>query len=269
MSQWGKTDNASNSVIWAPACVNRAANAANRDAMFGNNTVGAFVGNVVTGVYGASAAEVQYSRTNASVSFLRVTFPGSGYSANATVTITGNATGNATANSTGKISALNITAVGNSYSAAPTVTIAAPTPQSFNANTAVDAVNDFIAIASSPFTDNDQVTYTVAAGNTALTNLTSGSRYFVVSSNSTGIKLSTTRGGTAIDLTKGVTETGHSITGETATGIAITSSPAAVTAAGWVLRTGGTGGRAGRVQYETLVAMRNITGDAENVVLKG
>lgn len=32
--------------------------------------------------------------------------------------------------------------------------------------------------------------------------------------------------------------------------------------AGWVLRTVGTGGRAGRVQYETLVAGSSITGDA-------
>jgi hypothetical protein len=32
--------------------------------------------------------------------------------------------------------------------------------------------------------------------------------------------------------------------------------------AGWVLRTEGSGGRAGRVQYETLVAMSSITGDA-------
>jgi hypothetical protein len=31
--------------------------------------------------------------------------------------------------------------------------------------------------------------------------------------------------------------------------------------AGWVRRTVGTGGRAGRVQYETLVAMGSMTGD--------
>jgi hypothetical protein len=37
-------------------------------------------------------------------------------------------------------------------------------------------------------------------------------------------------------------------------------------ASGWVLRTEGSGGRAGRVQMETLVAMRSITGDAEDVV---
>jgi hypothetical protein len=35
--------------------------------------------------------------------------------------------------------------------------------------------------------------------------------------------------------------------------------------AGWVLRKVGTGGRAGRVTYETLVAMRSITSDAEDI----
>lgn len=36
-------------------------------------------------------------------------------------------------------------------------------------------------------------------------------------------------------------------------------------AAGWVLRTEGSGGRAGRVFSETLVAMKTISGDAEDV----
>lgn len=39
-----------------------------------------------------------------------------------------------------------------------------------------------------------------------------------------------------------------------------------ITHAGWVKRTVGTGGRAGRVTYETLVAMGSISGDAEDVV---
>jgi hypothetical protein len=34
-----------------------------------------------------------------------------------------------------------------------------------------------------------------------------------------------------------------------------------ITHTGWVRRTTGTGGRAGRVQYETLVAGGSITGD--------
>jgi hypothetical protein len=37
-----------------------------------------------------------------------------------------------------------------------------------------------------------------------------------------------------------------------------------ITSAGWVLQTTGSGGRAGRVSYETLVAMGTISGDAED-----
>lgn len=37
--------------------------------------------------------------------------------------------------------------------------------------------------------------------------------------------------------------------------------------AGWLKRTVGTGGRAGRVHFETLVAASSITGDAEDTVL--
>lgn len=38
--------------------------------------------------------------------------------------------------------------------------------------------------------------------------------------------------------------------------------------AGWVVRTEGTGGRAGRVSYETMVAMRSMSNDAEDDVFE-
>lgn len=43
-----------------------------------------------------------------------------------------------------------------------------------------------------------------------------------------------------------------------------TSATSGVAHAGWVLRTEGSGGRAGRVQYETLVAGGSITGDGSD-----
>ena len=39
----------------------------------------------------------------------------------------------------------------------------------------------------------------------------------------------------------------------------------AIPHAGWVIRKEGRGGRAGRIQYETLVAMSSITGDAGRI----
>lgn len=47
-----------------------------------------------------------------------------------------------------------------------------------------------------------------------------------------------------------------------------TAAEAAITHAGWVIRKEGTGGRAGRVQYETLVAMGSMQNDAEDAILK-
>ena len=60
------------------------------------------------------------------------------------------------------------------------------------------------------------------------------------------------------DLVDETTATGvANVGGGTDTG----ESPTGITHAGWIRRTVGTGGRAGRVQYETLVAMGSITGD--------
>ena len=72
--------------------------------------------------------------------------------------------------------------------------------------------------------------------------------------------------GSRITLTKGLTQTGHALTGVNATG-AFSIGGAKNTGlahAGWVLRTTGTGGRAGRVTTETLVAMGSMTSDGSD-----
>lgn len=357
MSQWGKSDAASNSVLWAPTGVNKAPTATNRNNLYGNVTPDAFITNTTKGMFAVDRTEASVGSGN--VAQLIITSAGSGYTANATVTITGgggaSATANAEANATGRIALLNITAAGSSYETNPTVAIAAPSAVTFNSNTAVykDATfnantgvngttefittstahgftngdkvqylvatgntalsgltnatsyfvisanttalklstaaggsavdiaasstsesghtlrrvgQGYITIASNVFQVNDYVTYTVASGNTALTGLTSGSKYYVVTSNSTTISVSATKGGSAIVLTPGVSQTGHSWTGETATGVAVVGGAQnkGVAHAGWVLRTVGSGGRAGRVQYETLVAMGSIATDGSD-----
>lgn len=279
MAQWGNTDDAANSVLWATAAVNLPANTTNQTALFGNTTVEAFNNNGVAmkkavGQFGLDATEIRVSG-NAAVQQYIITFAGSGYAANAAVTVA-NTTGGANtqaANSTatgGRVTAVTANVVISGYSAAPAVTIAAPGAQSFNANSAVTNATDAIAIstANSIFLAGDKVTYTVAAGNTALTNLASGTAYYIKTSNSTAVTLTTVPNGDTIDLTKGLTETGHSLTGETATAVAeLTETGYTKGAAhtGWVLRTVGTGGRAGRTQYETLVAFGgNFSTDASD-----
>lgn len=266
MAQWGNTDDAANSVLWATALVNLTPNTTNQTALFGNTTVGAFIANEAVGQFGLDATEIRVSG-NAAIAQYVITNPGSGYAANAAVTVANSSGGSNTtaANSTvttGRVTAVTANAVIAGYNTAlgaPTVTIAAPAAQTFNANSAVTDGTDAIAIASanSIFLPGDRVTYTVAAGNTALTNLTSGTTYFIKTSNTTAVTLAAVPNGPTIDLTKGLTETGHSLTGQTATAVAELTEVGYTKGAahtGWVMRTVGTGGRAGRVQYETLVA---------------
>lgn len=160
-----------------------------------------------------------------------VVLPGSGYTANATVTIsntgpTGSgAAANAQANSTGRIAAINITAVGSGYFVAPSIVISDPANTAFNANSAVSegpggGANSVITLSSAArFAANDQITYTVAAGNTAIGGLANGTTYFVEFANNTVVALKTTLAGSRITLTKGPTQTGHALKGQTATGL--------------------------------------------------
>lgn len=268
MSRWGNVDNAANSVLGAAAQVNLTPNTDNQTALFGNVTASAFIAGATVGQFGVDATEMGVS--NGSIVQYTITFAGSGYSANAAVTVSGNATANATASATGRISAVNVNTAGSGYTTIPTVTIAAPTAITFNALSAVSNTEDTIAItsANSRFLVNDRVTYTVAAGNTAIGGLANGTAYFIQAANTTTVKLAATRGGAAINLTASVSETGHSLTGETATAVAALSGARPAAHAGWVLRTVGTGGRAGRVQEETLVAMGSMSGDAEDTIMK-
>jgi hypothetical protein len=355
MSQWKMDDSAANSVNWAVAQFKTTPNTANRDAFYGNTTVDSFVTGATVGIFAVDATEIGV--TNGSIVSYTITNNGSGYRANAAVTVSGNATSNATANSIGRVSAVNNNTAGSSYTTKPTVSIAAPAAQTFNSNTALylDATfnsatgvanttefittasahgftngdivqyrtatgntaltgltnaasyvvryanttafilsanatsanldltaaatgetghtlrrvgQGFISIGTNVLQNGDKVTYTVNSGNTALTGLTSGALYYVVGANTTGVKLSATSGGDSIVLTPGVSEAGHSLTGETATAEAVlTYAGRGVAHTGWNIRTVGTGGRAGRIQYETLVA-GGITTDGEDTIFK-
>jgi hypothetical protein len=276
MAQWGNTDDAANSVLWATTAVNKTPNTVNQAALFGNTTVSAFTAGEAVGQFGLDVNEISIAIGNTAVAQYIITNAGSGYAANAAVTVANTSGGANTlaANSTvsgGRVTALTANGtVIRGYTTAPAVTIAAPAAQNFNANSAVTNATDAIAIttANSFFLAGDKVTYTVATGNTALTNLTSGGTYYIKTSNTTAVTLATAPNGDTIDLTKGLTETGHSLTGETATAVAVLTGRGYIDGAahtGWVLRTVGTGGRAGRVQYETLVAFGgNFSTDASD-----
>lgn len=269
MAQWGKSDAASNSVLWGVAGYKKTANSANRNAFYDNVSRNAYITNMIVGQFGVDAAEIAVG--NGVIAHITVTYAGSGYTGNPSLTISGGggASGAASgvANTTGKIASVTISNAGTSYETNPSAVIPAPTATSFNANSAVNQSTDAITISSAQyFVVGDPVTYAVAAGNTAIGGLTSGTKYYIQAADSTTVTLAATVGGPKIELTKGPTETGHTLQGDQATAVAVVGGAKnkGVTHAGWNVRRVGTGGRAGRVQYETLVAMGTITGDGSD-----
>jgi hypothetical protein len=283
MAQWGNTDDAANSVLWATAYVNLPANTTNQTALFGNTTIGAFVAGEAVGQFGLDATEIRVSG-NAAVQQYIITNPGSGYGANAAVTVANSSGGSNTtaANSTqtlGRITAVtaNIVIAGYTTLVAPAVTIAAPASINIVSNTAgFSNTNDtfLVTSANSRFAVGDRIFYGVPTGNTPLAPLTGNTFFFVQAANTTTIKLATAPNGAAINLTDtrnlASPET-HTIVGDTATAVSELTEVGYTKGAahtGWVLRTTGTGGRAGRTQYETLVAFGgNFSNDAEDVIL--
>lgn len=64
MTSWGNTDDAANSVFYAPAQFNKTANTANRNALYGNTTANAFVNGITVGQFGVSVDEMQAARAS-------------------------------------------------------------------------------------------------------------------------------------------------------------------------------------------------------------
>lgn len=271
MPLWGNTDDAANSVISAPAQFKQAPTRANANLLYGNTTLDGVVTGQVVGMYAADTTEMGVGA--GPVVDAIITFAGSGYGANATVAFSSNNTGssaaaNATA-TTGRISAVNITNNGSGYTTSPVITISAPSAVVFNGNTAVSGNTITLTSANSKFLVGDKVTY---AGNVTSTpvGLTDTAQYYISFSNTTVIALSDTLGGANLTISKAsgdsTTAAGATLTGETATGVVTIGGAKnkGISHAGWVVRTEGTGGRAGRVQYETLVAMSSISSDGSD-----
>ena len=183
-------------------------------------------------------------------------------------------TASATASvSGGKVSGVTMAVTGSDYTSAPTVTIAAEA-HTFNAETAV-AANGEITITGHTFVVGDQVTYD-RNGSTAIAELTDGGTFFINEIASNKVYLAATNGGAKITLTDGPSAN-QKLTGEQATGTASLGLGGGSgdgggrkrdmqgAHLGWVKRTVGTGGRAGRVHYETLVAASSMSGDAEDL----
>jgi len=204
---------------------------------------------------------------------------GTGHAAQTLIGDTATATATLTV---GKVSKIAIASVGSAYTSAPTISIAAPATETVDASDAgvcVVADNEFVV--SSAFygciASGDPVTY-ADGGGTAAVGLTDATAYFLIKSGTSNrVGLATTKNraiaGTNIVITAVGVGSSHTLIGQTPTATAslgmgsagTTVGASQVTHIGWVKKSIGTGGRAGRVFYETLVAASSITGDAEDL----
>ena len=174
----------------------------------------------------------------------------------------------------GRVSGYTITTSGSGYASAPTLTVATQDAL-FNAESGVAANGMITTTAAHGLVVGDRVQYD-RNSRTAISELTDQAYYYVVTLGSTTtLQLGATRGGAIIALSDG-SDHNQKLIGEAATATATLGVGRAGSGGGrqrdmmgahlgWVKRTVGTGGRAGRIHYETLVAASSITGDGEDL----
>jgi hypothetical protein len=191
-----------------------------------------------------------------------VTFSGGGgSSAAATATISG-----------GAVTAITVTNVGSSYTSAPTVAV--DKPRRTIPTSGINTTTEVITYATHGLITGEAVKY-FHGGGAAATGLTNNTTYYVLAVNGNTFKVYDTEANAIAAGATGLMDisgTGNNAqyfeiqaTADQATATSTLGSgtQAAPANPGWVKRTVLTGGKAGRVQYEVLVAGRNlISGDA-------
>jgi hypothetical protein len=201
---------------------------------------------------------------------------GTGYIETPTVTFSGGGGSGAAATATvsgGSVTALTLTNNGSSYEDLPTVNI--DVPRRTIATSAVNTTSEEITYTGHGLANGEALKY-YANGGTAIGGLTNATTYYAIRTGANTFKLAATRDDAIAEVAVvlNITGTGNNAQyfdltdATTATAVATLGggngegeSRSNITHTGWVRRTVGTGGRAGRVFYETLVAGGSITGD--------
>lgn len=223
-------------------------------------------------VFGVDTTEVKAGGDN--VTAVSVARGGSRYLEVPAVTFSGGGGSSAAATATiaaGAVTSIAVTNVGSSYTSAPTVAVALPRRTILAAS--VTLATDTIAYTGHGLSAGDAVKYYNGGGTAATISsvaIVDGATYYVIASGLTAdaFKISATDGGATVDITGQGNNaqyfelaTATSTIRATATASLGDGSIGGAAHAGWVRRTVGTGGRAGRVQTEVLVAMGSMTGD--------
>ena len=184
-----------------------------------------------------------------------------GDTATATATVSG-----------GIVTGITVSAVGSDYQSTPAVTV--EVPKMTIPTSAVNAGTNVITFANHGLSDTDQITYNQVGGGTLMSNVTDGQTVFARDVTTNTFKIAATSGGTAINIGTGhnaqtftIVTDATQATANASRGLGTDgdSDNRDLAHTGWVKKTVGTGGRAGRVHYETLVAASSISGDAEDI----
>lgn len=278
MSSWGNNDNAANAPYWAVSTVSTGVNkaaaaptAANVALLYGNTTPDVYVTDTTVGLFLVDKTEITAGDDN--VVDISIVSGGSGYVEAPGVTFSGGGGTSAAATayvSGGEVNNIQVTNVGSGYTSNPTVTIQVPVLTI--ATSIVVAANDTIMYASHGQANSAAIIYN-NAGSTTLNGLVQGNTYYVIPTTANKFQVANTAAdaanGIAVDLL-GAGNNGQYFTignGVRATAVAdrgLGPTGEHATHIGWNLKRVGEGGRAGRVTFETLVALSNPIGDGSD-----
>jgi hypothetical protein len=257
MSLWTNVDESAGAPVYKPVGgVDKTGT-----ELYGNTTQDVFVTGQAVGVFGVAPNETVGT---GNVGTLTIAASGSGFTARPTLTITGANTTQATATANGTLVGVTITAAGTGYEVddefttdgTPTAGVVTVTEVDENGNiTAVEitTAGDFTTLPT--LEDTTFSSNTSSAGDGFTANLSIGVGSTKITAAGEGYNQGT------VGVTVGGAGGSGAAVNATLTGQEGTNNGGH---AGWNIRTEGSGGRAGRVQYETIVAMGSMTGDGED-----
>jgi len=282
MSSWGNNDNAANAPYWAVdtvqttnAPVASAPTAANVALLYGNTQFQAYTQGMTVGLFMVDATETTAGGDN--VTDISLSNQGAGYVEAPVVTIAssgGAYSASATATiSAGLVSNITVANTGVGYTSTPAVTINVPVLTTPLASVIV--ANNVIMYTGHGQANSAALVYNWN-GVANIGGITNANTYYVVPVDANRFSLATSAANAANNSVIDLTTTGgagqyFAIADATrATAIASRGLSQSVdgsehaTHIGWNIKTVGSGGRAGRVQYETLVAISQVIGDGSD-----
>jgi hypothetical protein len=281
MSSWGNNDNATNAPYWAVSQASSQINqptsaptAANVAVLYGNTTASVYRTNQTVGLFMIDATEANAGSDN--VADISIAIAGAGYVEAPGVTISGGGGKDATATATiagGKVTNIAVANTGQAFTSDPTVTIQVPVLTVPTGQ--VVTANDVIMYTGHGQANGAALVFNWG-GSSNIGGLLNGTTYYTAPVDANRLSLSTTAANAANAVVINLTTTGQAgqylsiVDATRATAVASrglgqgSNGSEHATHIGWNLKVVGTGGRAGRVQFETLVAQSQIIGDGSD-----